>query len=324
MSEREDKILFTITSDIIKSNEIEGYILNKEQVRSSVARKLGIETGGLVVSSRDIDVVVEMMVDATQNYQKELTRKRICTWQACLFPFGYSGLYKIDVGQYRNDSMQVVSGAIGREKVHYEAPPAERVFAEMERFFHWVNNSTEDSLLKTAIAHLWFVTIHPFEDGNGRIARTISDMLLCRSDNSPFRFYSMSNQIMMAKNEYYDILEKTQKGSLDITDWIVWFLNCVLKAIETSYQQVNEVLKKYTYLQSIEHLSLNPRQRLMITKITSADWAGVLNTSKWAKIAKCSTDTALRDINALVQKGLLQKEPTSGGRSTNYRLAKWN
>lgn len=320
LSEKEDKVLATITSDVIKSSEIEGYILNKEQVRSSVARRLGLERSGLVSSDRNIDAVVEMMIDATQNYDKPLTQQRLFGWHACLFPTGYSGMNKIDVGQYRKTPMQVVSGGIGHEKVHYEAPSADKVQKEMSKFLGWLNVTSGDSLVNAAIAHLWFVSIHPFDDGNGRISRIISDMLLCRSDKTSLRFYSLSAQIMKEKNAYYDILEKTQKGNLDITEWIEWFLNCTLSAIMESYNQTDSVLKKYTFLQSIENVALNERQRLMLNKLLSPEWFGVLNTSKWAKIAKCSSDTALRDITNLIEKGILTKEKTSGGRSTNYVL----
>ncbi len=322
ISEKEEKILSTITSDIIKSSEIEGYILNKEQVRSSIARRLGIQTSKLVNSDRNIDAVVEMMLDATQNYEQPLTEERLFSWHACLFPTGYSGMYKIDVGKYRENPMQVVSGGIGLEKVHYEALKPEQVSSEMQKFLEWINSDFCDGFVKSAIAHLWFVTIHPFDDGNGRIARTISDMLLCRSDKSSLRFYSMSTQIMNEKNDYYSILERTQKGTLDITEWIKWFLNCILKAINLSFEQTCSILKKYGYLKSIENILLNERQRLMIQKILDVSWYGVLNTSKWAKIAKCSTDTALRDISDLIKKGILEKEATSGGRSTNYKIRK--
>ena len=320
LSERNDKILLTITKDIIKSSEIEGHILNHEQVRSSVARRLGMEMAGLVSSSRDTEAVVEMMLDATQNYQKPLTRVRLFGWHSCLFPTGYSGLYKVDVGTYRQHPVQVVSGAIGHEKIHYEAPAAERIPSEMEAFLRWVYAPLGDGFIKSDLAHLWFVTLHPFDDGNGRIARTISDMLLCQSDKTSYRFYSMSNQIVVERSEYYTILERTQKGSLDVTQWIEWFLHCVFKAICSSEQQTDAVLKKYSFLRSIEHVPLNERQRMMLTRLVSDTWFGTLTSSKWAKIAKCSSDTALRDIQDLLQKGLLQKEPTSGGRSTNYKL----
>ncbi len=320
LSEREDKVLATITSDVIKSSEIEGYVLNKEQVHSSIARRLGLERSGLVASDRNIDAVVEMMLDATQNYENPLTKKRLFGWHACLFPTGYSGMYKIDVGQYRKNPMVVVSGGIGQEKIHYEAPASEKVSGEMKRFLDWLNNASGDSYINAAIAHLWFVTIHPFDDGNGRIARTISDMLLCRGDRTSLRFYSLSAEILKEKNAYYDILERTQKGNLDISAWIDWFLNCILRAIKDSYAQTDSVLKKYSFLQSVENVPLNERQRLMLNKVLSPEWFGVLNSSKWAKIAKCSTDTALRDITDLIEKGILKKSQTSGGRSTNYVL----
>ena len=241
LSERQDKILSTITSDIIKSSEIEGYILNKDQVRSSIARKLGIQTAGLVCSSRDIDAVVEMMLDATQNYEMPLTEERLFGWHACLFPTGYSGMYKIDVGKYRRNPMQVISGGLGHEKIHYQAPSPEKVPSEMKKFIEWFNTSSGDSFIKSAVAHLWFVTIHPFDDGNGRITRTLSDMLLCQSDKTYLRFYSMSNQIMSDRNQYYAILEQTQRGSLDITEWMEWFLGCILKAITSSYEDAESV-----------------------------------------------------------------------------------
>lgn len=321
LSERQDKVISTLTSDIIKSSEIEGEILNKTQVRSSIARKLGIQTDGLCQSTRNIDVVVEMMLDATQNYDKPLTKKRLCGWQACLFPNSYSGIYKIDVGKYRKNPMQVVSGGVGKETVHYQAPSPEQVPLEMKKFLTWFNSSSDDGFIKSAVAHLWFVTIHPFDDGNGRIARAISDMLLCRSDKTSLRFYSMSNQIMTERKAYYEVLEQTQKGNLDITEWLEWFLKCILKAIETSLESSNAVLKKYAYLQSIEDIPLNERQRKMIARILDPSWFGVLNTSKWAKITKCSSDTALRDIKDLESKGILEMDATSGGRSTNYKIS---
>lgn len=325
LSEKEDKILSTITSDITKSSEIEGLILNKAQVRSSIARRLGIQRNGLISSDRNTDAVVEMMIEATHNYEQPLTEERLFGWHACLFPTGYSGMYKIDVGKYRTNPMQVISGALGQEKVHYEAPAPEKIKTEMNRFLEWINGNpsdtrNSDSLIKSAVAHLWFLTIHPFDDGNGRIARTISDMLLCRSDRTSARFYSMSSQIEADKNSYYEILEHTQKGGLDITEWVGWFLSCALKSINESSSQSDIVMRKYSYLQSIEDIPLNERQRLMISRLLDATWFGVLNTSKWAKIAKCSVDTALRDISDLIKKGILEKESTSGGRSTNYNL----
>ncbi|MBR1614267.1 MAG: Fic family protein [Treponema sp.] len=322
LSQKEDKILESISSDIIKSSEIEGFLLNKNQVRSSIARRLGLQKQILVNSDRNVDAVVEMMLDATQNYEKELSKERLFAWHACLFPTGYSGMNKIEVAQYRSGEMQVVSGGIGMEKVHYEAPAAEKIPEEMQAFLDWLNNETKsgDSLVNAAIAHLWFVTLHPFEDGNGRIARTISDMMLCRSDRTNLRFYSMSNQISLDKKNYYDVLECTQHGSPDITEWLVWFLTCLQKALDESYRETENVLKKYSFRQSLSGIQLNSRQSLMLEKLTDGNWFGVLNSSKWAKIAKCSSDTALRDINDLIEKGILEKEATAGGRSTNYKL----
>ena len=321
LSQKEDKILLTISNDVIKSSEIEGFLLNKEQVRSSIALRLGLQNQKSVNTDRNVDAVVEMMLNATQHYKESLTEERLFSWHACLFPTGYSGMNKIEVAQYRTSPMQVVSGALGHETVHYEALAAEKVPAEMKAFLDWLNSEKQgDSLVNAAIAHLWFVTIHPFDDGNGRIARTIGDMMLCRSDHTNLRFYSMSNQISLDKKNYYDILEKTQHGSLDITEWLEWFLRCLQKALDESYAETEAVLKKYSFLQEISHIQLNSRQSLMLEKLTSGEWFGVLNSSKWAKIAKCSTDTALRDISDLMQKGILEKEPTAGGRSTNYRL----
>ena len=368
LSQKEDKILLTISNDVIKSSEIEGFLLNKEQVRSSIALRLGLQSQKSVNTDRNVDAVVEMMLNATQHYEEPLTEERLFGWHACLFPTGYSGMNKIEVAQYRTSPMQVVSGALGKEtvplnessqetsvseteslvrereqvdnqvcmanlalneahhfatrlKAHYEALAAEKVPAEMKAFLDWLNSEKQgDSLVNAAIAHLWFVTIHPFDDGNGRIARTIGDMMLCRSDRTNLRFYSMSNQISLDKKNYYDILEKTQHGSLDITEWLEWFLRCLQKALDESYAETEAVLKKYSFLQEISHIQLNARQLLMLEKLTSGEWFGVLNSSKWAKIAKCSTDTALRDISDLMQKGILEKEPTAGGRSTNYRL----
>ena len=322
LSEKEEKILSTITSDIIKSSEIEGFLLNQDKVRSSIARRLGIKTSGLVNSDRNVDAVVEMMLDATQNYDKPLTQERLFGWHACLFPTGYSGMNKIEVAKYRSAEMQVVSGGLGMERVHYEAPAPKVVRKEMQLFLRWLNNKKKegDSIIHAAVAHLWFITIHPFEDGNGRIARTIADMMLCRSDRMKFRFYSMSNQILLDKKNYYDILEKTQHSSIDITGWLEWFLKCYKKAVEESYAQTESVLRKYAFLQSISEIPLNSRQSMMLTKMLDSSWFGVLNTSKWAKMAKCSADTALRDISDLVAKGILEKSPTAGGRSTNYTV----
>lgn len=323
LSQREDKILENISSDVIKSSEIEGFLLNKEQVRSSIAHRLGLQKQMTARIDRNVDAVVEMMLDATQNYEKPLTKDRLFSWHACLFPTGYSGMNKIEVAQYRTSGMQVVSGGMGMEKIHYEAPPASKVPEEMETFLAWLNDESknDDSLINSAVAHLWFVTLHPFEDGNGRIARTISDMMLCRSDHTNLRFYSMSNQISLDKKAYYDILEQTQHGSPDITEWLIWFLTCLKKALDLSLAETENVFKKYSFFQNLGAIQLNSRQRLMLEKLTDGTWFGVLNSSKWAKITKCSNDTALRDITDLIEKGLIEKEATSGGRSTNYLLS---
>lgn len=318
---RNEANLKTLTLDVLKSSEIEGEILDSNQVRSSIARRLGIEVVGLVPSDRNVDGVVEMMLDATQNFVQPLTDERLFSWQASLFPTGRSGMYKITVGAWRtsNEPMQVVSGAIGREKVHFEAPDANLIDFEMIRFLDWFNNETYiDPILKAAIAHLWFVTIHPFEDGNGRVARAITDMQLARVDGSPQRFYSMSAQIRNERNNYYNLLEKTQKGTLDITEWLEWFLACLGNALTATEETLNSVLQKAKFWEKNRTINLNDRQRLLLNKLLDG-FDGKLNTSKWAKIAKCSTDTALRDIQYLIENGILVKED-AGGRSTSYSL----
>lgn len=321
---KNEAVLETLTTEVIKSSEIEGQILDLDQVRSSIARRLGIKVSGLVPSDRNVDGVVDMMIDATQNFNKAMTADRLFGWHSAIFPSGRSGMYKIIVGNWRDDStgpMQVISGAMGKEKVHYQAPPAGDINKEMRTFLSWFNKETaEDLLIKSALAHLWFVTIHPFEDGNGRIARAIGDMLLAKSDGSPQRFYSMSSQIRAERKEYYDILEKTQKGSLDITQWLIWYLRCLENAIKSSDIILSKVLYKHNFWTKYASEVLNDRQILIINKLLD-DFTGVLTTSKWAKIAKCSQDTALRDIQDLLDKKILQKNP-SGGRSTNYSLIK--
>ena len=291
-------------------------------MRSSIARKLGIEIAGLVPSDRNVDGVVEMMLDATQNYKKALTKERLFGWHAALFPSGRSGMHKITVGKWRNNKsgpMQVVSGAIGKEKVHFEAPEAERLEKEMKLFFKWFNSkSSTDMVLKSAIAHLWFVSIHPFADGNGRIARALADLQLTRADGDAQRFYSMSAQIKTERKAYYDILEKTQKGSLDITPWLVWFLNCLDRALNATDKVLKTVLTKSKFWDRHMGTAINARQRLMLTKLLDG-FDGKLNSSKWAKIAKCSADTALRDIQDLIDKKILERE-NAGGRSTSYSL----
>lgn len=316
---QEEAVLSTLTLDVLKSTEIEGEILNKEQVRSSIARRLGLEVSGLVDSPRNVDDVVEMMLDATQNYTLPVTTQRLFGWHAALFPTGYSGIYKIEVGKYRSGDMQVVSGPLGKEKVHYEAPKANELEPEMDHFLKWINNGVEiDPVLKAAIAHFWFITIHPFDDGNGRIARAITDMQLARSDKSSQRFYSMSNQILAERKKYYEILEKTQRGDGDITEWLVWFLSCLERALINSSDVLEAVLAKARFWEQHAQTSLNDRQRLMLNKLLDG-FVGKLTSSKWAKIAKCSQDTAIRDIQDLIGKGILQKE-AAGGRSTNYEL----
>ncbi|MBB3187419.1 Fic family protein [Microbacter margulisiae] len=319
---RDQANLEILTLEIIKSTEIEGEILDPEQVRSSIARRLGLDVSGLVYSERNVDGVVEMLLDATRNFDKELDKDRLFSWHAALFSGGYNLMYKIITGNWRDDStgpMQVMSGALGKEKVHYQAPPASQLENEMRIFFDWFNlEQNVDSVLKAAIAHLWFVTLHPFEDGNGRISRALSDMLLARSDEQSYRFYSMSTQIRKERSSYYDILEKTQKGSLDITSWLEWFLNCLLHSIESSEKLLEKVIYKHEFWLRNSKVTINDRQRKILNMIMN-DFEGVLNTTKWAKIGKCSQDTALRDIQDLIGKGILAKTE-QGGRSTNYEL----
>lgn len=317
---KEEAVLSTLTLDVLKSTEIEGEILNKDQVRSSIARKLGLEVSGLVDSPRNVDGVVEMMLDATQNYDKPITTERLLGWHAALFPTGFSGMFKIEIGKYRSGDIQVVSGAMGKEKVHYEAPKPNLVEAEMNLFLKWFNDASADidPVLKAAIAHFWFVTIHPFDDGNGRIARAITDLQLARSDGSSQRFYSMSNQILVERKKYYAILEKSQHGTIDITEWLVWFLSCLENALLNSTDVLDSVLKKARFWEKHSQTPLNDRQRLMLNKLLDG-FDGKLTSSKWAKIAKCSQDTAIRDIQDLINNNILYKE-AQGGRSTNYEL----
>jgi Fic family protein len=317
-----EAMLDTLTLDVIKSSEIEGEYLNPDQVRSSVARRLGMEIAGSVESDRNIDGVVEMMLDATQNCFKPLTADRLFDWHAALFPTGRSGMYKIRVADWRKDTtgpMQVVSGAMGKEKVHFQAPDSSLVENEMNLFLDWFNNNMKtDLVIKAAIAHLWFVTIHPFEDGNGRIGRALTDMLLTQSDKSNQRFYSMSAQIRIERKEYYEMLEKTQQGNLDITEWIIWFLNCLINALKTTDSVLGRVIFKADFWAKHAKTLINERQKKLLNRLLDG-FDGKLTSSKWAKIAKCSKDTAIRDINDLIDKDILQKE-TAGGRSTNYEL----
>lgn len=319
---RNEATLETLTLDVLKSTEIEGEILNPEQVRSSLARRLGMEISGLIPSDRDVEGVVEMMLDATQNYYKPLTKERLFDWHAALFPTGRSGMYKIIIGNWRNDStgpMQVVSGALGKEKVHFQAPDASTIENEMFLFLEWLNqNENQDPVIKAGIAHLWFVTIHPFEDGNGRIARAITDMLLAKSDGISQRFYSMSAQISRERRLYYDVLEKAQKGTIEITNWLEWFLECLFNALKSSDLVLEKVIYKHKFWNLNAIKLQNERQKLLLNKLLDG-FDGNLTSSKWAKIAKCSTDTALRDIQDLINKNILKKTE-GGGRSTSYEL----
>lgn len=321
---RNEALLDTLTLDILKSSEIEGEILNPDQVRSSIARKLGMEIAGSVESDRNVDGIVEMMLDATQNCFKSLTKNRLFDWHAALFPTGRSGMYKITVADWRKDTtgpMQVVSGAMGKEKVHFQAPDSYLIEKEMTKFLDWFNNYDNiDLVIKAAVSHLWFVTIHPFEDGNGRITRALTDMLLAKADRSNQRFYSMSAQIRLERKQYYDILEKTQKGNLDITEWIKWFLHCLINALKSTDSILTRVLFKANFWNKHSKTIINERQKKLLNKLLDG-FDGKLTSSKWAKIAKCSKDTAIRDINDLINKDILQKE-AAGGRSTNYELKK--
>jgi len=318
---RNEALLDTLTLDVIKSSEIEGEFLNPDQVRSSIARRLGMEIAGTVESDRNVEGVVEMLLDATQNCFDPLTADRLFNWHAALFPTGRSGMYKITVAAWRKDitgPMQVVSGAMGKEKVHFQAPDSELLEKEMARFIDWFNRSTIDLVIKAAIAHLWFVTLHPFDDGNGRITRALTDMLLAQSDRSNQRFYSMSAQIRLERKQYYEMLEKTQKGNLDITNWIVWFLKCLINALKSTDSVLTRVLFKAEFWQMHLDTAINDRQRKLLNNLMDG-FDGKLTSSKWAKISKCSKDSAVRDINDLIDKGILQKE-IAGGRSTNYKL----
>jgi Fic family protein len=319
---RREAQLSTLTEDVVRSSEIEGEKLDSDQVRSSIARRLGMEVGGLVAADRAVEGVVELMLDATTNYAQPLTADRLFGWHAALFPTGRSGLHKITVGDWRTDSggpMQVVSGPIGRQKVHYEAPPAARVRKEMKRFLSWFDAPGDtDPLFVAGLAHLWFVTIHPFDDGNGRVARAIADMALARSEGSPQRFYSMSAQIRRERSDYYIMLERTQEGGLDVTSWQEWFLSCLRRAIEGSQDTLSSVLTKARFWERFAQQSLNERQVKVLNRLLD-NFEGKLTTSKWAKLTKSSQDTAYRDILDLVERGALRKDP-GGGRSTSYSL----
>jgi Fic family protein len=321
-----EAVLDTLTEDVLKSSEIEGERLDRNQVRSSIARRLGLDIGGLAPSDRNVEGVVEMMLDATQRYSEPLTRRRLFAWHAALFPTGHSGISKIRVGAWRDDAkgpMQVVSGPLGRERVHYEAPAADRVRGEIKKFVDWLEKDHSTNLvLKAGVAHLWFVTIHPFDDGNGRIARAVADMVLARSEKTSQRFYSMSAQIRAERKAYYEILEATQKGDLDITRWLEWFLDCFVRAIERAETILATVLNKARFWERFAKVEFNERQRDMINRLLNG-FEGKLTSSKWANLAKCSQDTASRDIEDLIQKKVLLKD-SAGGRSTSYSLLKSN
>jgi Fic family protein len=325
---RAEAILQTLTSDVIKSSEIEGERLDAEQVRSSIARKLGVEIGALKPADRNVEGVVEMTLDATREYDQPLTTTRLFGWQAALFPSGWSGMRKIKTGGWREDGtgpMQVVSGPEHREKVHFEAPAAALVPGEMKTFLKWFNgHQTGDAVVKAALAHLWFVTLHPFEDGNGRIARAITDMALARSEGSPQRFYSMSAQIRQEPNAYYDMLERTQSGksdtqpTMDITPWLDWFLGCLGRAIDGAQINLKAILSKARFWETFATAPLNERQRKILNRLLDG-FEGKLTTSKYAKLTGCSHDTALRDILSLVELGILERGE-EGGRSTSYAV----
>lgn len=315
--------LTALTNEVVKSSAIEGEDLDSDEVRSSIASRLGLDVAGLAKPDRAVEGIVEMTLDATQNFAKPLTAERLYGWHAALFPTGRSGMCRITVGAWRTGKagpMQVVSGPIGRERIHFQAPDAERLNDEMKKFFIWFNRCSDiDPVIKAAVAHLWIVTIHPFDDGNGRIARAITDMALSRADQSKERFYSMSAAIEAERKRYYIQLESAQRGSLDITAWLAWFLTCLDRAIDTSDTMLASVLRKSRLWQRINTKPVNQRQRLVINRMLEHDWQGHLNTSKYAKLAKCSTDTALRDITELLARGILIKNE-GGGRSTSYRL----
>jgi Fic family protein len=322
MDQRDRASLAALTEDVVKTSEIEGEHLDVASVRSSIARRLGVDIGALAPTDRHVEGVVDMILDATLESARPLDRNRLFGWHAALFPTGYSGMSRISVAAWRDDShgpMQVVSGPVGRQQLHCEAPPANRLDAEMARFLDWFNaDSGEPLLLKSGLAHLWFVTLHPFDDGNGRIARAVGDLLLARADDSPQRFYSLSAQIQRERRAYYAILERTQKGTLDVTEWLTWFLAAVLHAIEHAHETLDVVFARTRFWQRWADAALNVRQTKLLNRLLDG-FDGKLTSSKWASIAKCSPDTALRDITDLVALGILRRAP-GGGRSTSYEL----
>ena len=324
---QQEAILQTLTADVLKSSEIEDEKLDAGLVRSSIARRLGIDIGALTPADRNVEGVVEMMLDATRHFSQPLTSERLFAWHASLLPTRRSGMTRIKTGEWRDEGtgpMQVVSGAIGKKRVHFEAPKADRLAGEMGSFLDWFEGKDQiDPVLKAGLAHLWFVTIHPFDDGNGRIARAIADLALARSENSPQRFYSMSAQIRQERNAYYDILEQTQKGTMDITPWMEWFLGCLGRSIDSANVTLATVLEKARFWDRIQNVQLNERQRLVVNRLLDG-FEGKLTTSKYAMLAKCSQDTAHRDILVLAEHRVLVQNP-EGGRSTSYSLihAEW-
>lgn len=326
MGLREEASLAALTEDVVQTSAIEGEALDIASVRSSVARRLGVDIGALAPLDRHVEGVVDMVMDATRNATAALTNERLFGWHAALFPTGYSGMSRIRVGHWRNDAtgpMQIVSGSIGRETVHFEAPPADRLDVEMTRFLDWVNDHslTDPSLIRAGLGHVWFVTLHPFDDGNGRIARAIGDLLLTRADGSPQRFYSLSAQIQRERKAYYDILERTQRNDMDVTAWLQWFLAALLKAVEHAHSTLDQVLAKAKFWQWASGIPMNARQIKVLNRLLDG-FEGKLTTSKWAAIAKCSQDTALRDITELLHHAVLQKA-NGGGRSTHYEIRKF-
>ncbi len=319
---RDEASLAALTEDVVKTSAIEGESLNVASVRSSIARRLGVDIGALAPVDRHVEGVVEMVLDATTNAAAPVTDARLFGWHAALFPTGYSGMSRITVGEWRTDAsgpMQVVSGPIGRQRVHFEAPPAARLAREIERFLAWFNAApVEPLLIRAGLAHLWFVTLHPFDDGNGRIARALGDLVLARADQSPQRFYSLSAQIQRERNAYYDVLERTQRGSLDVTEWLAWFLNTLGRAIDHAHTTLDAVLVKARFWQRCAGFAMNERQVKVMNRLLDG-FEGKLTTTKWAALAKCSQDTALRDIMELVEHGVLRRS-SSGGRSTSYEL----
>lgn len=320
---RQEAYLQNLTQEVVKSSEIEGEKLDSNQVRSSIARRLGMDIAGLVPADRHVEGVVEMMLDATQKFAEPITPQRLFAWHAALFPTGFSGMQPVLTGCWRTDAlgpMHVVSGPLGRERLHYEAPPANRLPAEIASFIDWFNAPTDlDPLLKAALTHLRFITVHPLEDGNGRIARALTDMALAHGENTHQRSYSMSARIRSERNDYYDILERTQKGTLDIAPWLEWFLGCLIRAMEDAQLRLDEAIRKARFWERFGKAALNERQIQVLQRYMREDWKGKLTSSKWAKIADCSQDTAGRDIKDLIERGALRKDE-GGGRSTSYSV----